>query len=226
MQSIEFKDKLYTYPTSYSEVTIKQRIDFHNIYGKEIEDKAKEISLVEDEDVVSILEVQLSLLTACKALSFFANIPFNEVLNNIPVETVMGVYDDYLYTLLFARPEIELRSSYEFAGEQWCIPNPILQPSSKLTLNEFITPKELVRQMEGMGNGTWQALLYLCCIYLRKKDEPFAEELLDDGGERKKLFEKLPLEIAMQVGFFLRRSMTIYLKDFPYSGVPKPKGLT
>jgi hypothetical protein len=81
-----------------------------------------------------------------------------------------------------------------------------------MSLNEFLHAKEIVRQLVSVGSGNWEPLPYLCAIYLRKKGEPFTEELVTEGSERIELMKTLPLDIALSVGFFLTDTMSLYLK--------------
>lgn len=197
--TFNYKGKEYKYPNTLTDITLGQRIQFDELYGH---------ALKKQDDGID--EVAQTMLFAVQSFSFFTGIPLDEVKENIDLGQVMNVYNVSLTMLLGEESEIQLRDVYEFNGEEWHIASPSLTPDSKMTFNEFVTSKEIVRQMEQLGKGRWHSLPYLCAIYLRKKDEPFDESKLP---ERLELMKNLPLDIALAVGFFLTDSMNIFLKS-------------
>jgi len=74
-----------------------------------------------------------------------------------------------------------------------------------------------------LGSGKWESMLRLCAIYLRKKGEEYKEEFLYEDSERLLLMQQLPMNIAMQVGFFLTGTMNFYLNTSKFSGNPELK---
>lgn len=201
----------YSYPATLAEITLQQRIEFHNKYGVTFEKRAKEITEIEDANERAIEEAELKILFGCQSFSFFTRIPLAEVLESFDLHQVMNVYNSSLALVLAEESELQVQAEYEFNGEQWVIASPDLKPNSAITFNEFITSKEIVRQMEQFGKGKWNSLLYLCCIYFRKKGEDFKEDMLEEGSERMALMLSLPLDKALAVGFFLTDSMSLYL---------------
>lgn len=197
--TFNFKDKEYKYPNTLSDITIGQRIAFDDLYGN---------SYKKQDDPID--EVAQTMLFAVQAFSFFTGIDLETVKEEFDLGQVMNVYNVSLTMLLGEESEIQLRDVYEFNGEEWVIASPDLTPDSKITFNEFVTSKEIVRQMEQLGKGRWHSLPYLCAIYLRHKDEPFDESKMT---ERVELMKTLPLDIALAVGFFLTDSMNIFLKS-------------
>lgn len=207
-----FKDKQYEYPATLDAITLQRRIDFQNLYGKPFEEHLKALSEIEDLTEREILLTESKVDFAVQSFSFFTGIGIEEVKSSIELSQVMNVYNASLTLLLEEEANIALQPSYEFEGKKWFIAAPMVTPQSKFTFNEFLTSKEITRQLEQVGQRKFEALLHLCCIYLRQENEPFSEDLVDPDGERMALMRQLPLSIAFHVGFFLTSSMTLFLK--------------
>lgn len=221
MLSFLFKGKKYSYPTSPSEITLSNRIEFHHQYGEAID---KDILSLEslDIDERKYTEPILTLEIACKSFSFFTGIPLAIINNEMDIAQVMNIYNSSLQAMLTSSNE-ETATEFSWNGETWYIAQPALTPQSAMTFNEFLVAKETVRQLESLGRSRWESLLYLCCIYLRKEGEIFNEELVSENGERMLLMKNLPLDIALSVGFFLSSTMNMFLKTSVFSMPEKAK---
>jgi hypothetical protein len=207
----------YTYPVSLAEITLEQRLKVYSLYGHNFQENIKLINDIEDEHAKSIELAQLQILYSCECFSFFTGIPLEVVQEELDLHQVMDIYNNSLAVALAEEGSIEIKSVYEFAGAKWVVASPQLQPNSKITFNEFLTSKEIVRQLEQLRKGKWQSLLYLCCIYFRKEGEAFDESFAESDGERMKLLLKLPMDVALSVGFFLSSSMNLFLNTLVYS---------
>jgi hypothetical protein len=212
-----FKGNDYSYPATLAEITLQQRIDLHVKYGIAYENSIKELLEIEDENKRIIDEAELKILFACQCFSFFTGIPHNEIIEGSLLPQVMEIYNTTLSKIVEGEGMIQGNNPYQFNGETWNIPSPQLQPNSKIIFNEFITSKEIVRQLEQAGKGKWLSLLYLSCIYFRKIDEPFSEGLLAEDGERMKLMQNLPLDKAIAVGYFFEQFNEYLSKSFKKS---------
>lgn len=208
----KYKGTEYRYPAALEDITLQQRIDFHRRYGIPFDKAVTEAQALEDEAARTLELTDLQLSIACQAFAFFTGIPEEEVKENFSLEQVMNVYNVSLAMLLYSEKELEIREEFEFNNEKWVLAPPSLTPTSEMTFNEFLSGKEIVRQLEALGNGRFESLLYLCCIYLRRPDEAFTEELVEARGDRMELFKNLPLDIALSVGFFLSDSMLTFSK--------------
>jgi uncharacterized coiled-coil protein SlyX len=213
----------YFYPASLADITLKQRIELHLKYGIAFQENIKLINEIEDEQAKSIELAQAQLEYICQCFSYFTTIPIDTIQEELPLQEVSAIYNDSISKALTEEGKIEIKSSYEFAGCKWVVANPQLQPNSKITFNEFLTSKEIVRQLEQLGKGKWYSLLYLCCIYFRKEGEAFDEALAENDGERMKLLLKLPMDVALSVGFFLSSLMNTYLNTLVYSSEVQAK---
>lgn len=221
--TIEGKD--YTLPASLTAVTLAQRIEFDNAYGKELRDKLKKILDIKNDVLRDMEFTDYHCQLACKSLAFFAGIPL-DVVESTAVDDVLTVYHQtmkgYAEDVDFTNKEFQLQHEFHWKDEVWVIAAPELKHDSKMSFGEFITSKQVVQNMSDLGNGAWDSLLPLCCIYFRKKDEPFKEEFINESSERYQLMKSLPLEYAIHVAFFLNVSQTTWLKTFQSFGKVGP----
>jgi hypothetical protein len=204
----QFQNKEYNFPASLSDISLGQRIDFNDLYGKEMMEKQ---NTIDSTDEVYLLENHLEM--ACKSFSFFSGIALDEVFK-IPMNQVLNVFENCLKSLLEQQGEMELTVEFFWNDAIWIIEQPKLNYQSEMTFNEFLTSKQIVKSMVDLGNGQWEVLPYLCAIFLKKENEAFDEAWLSEDNERIELMKSLPLDIALQVGFFLSSSMNLFLKTF------------
>ena len=120
-----YNNKEYNFPTSLSQITLRQRIDFDKLYLKEIEDFQNEIFKKDkDENVIEVDEVDEILFTsfvASRNLSFFSGIPVNEVEDNIPIEDVLNIFNS-CFKAIYENQVIEINSEgYLWNNEIWKI---------------------------------------------------------------------------------------------------------
>ena len=159
----------------------------------------------------------LTFSVAAMNFSFFSGIPLEEVEQNIAVDDVLNIYYSCFYQLFQQEEELELQPEYLWNDEFWKLESPELTFESKITFNEFITSKQIVKQMSELASGHWESLPYLACVYLKREDESFEEKWLAPGSERMEMMLDLPMDIAVAVAFFLQSSMSMYLKTLASS---------
>lgn len=179
----------YKYPTTLAEITLRQRIAFYNLHEKQ---------RVIPEDEVDAVEA--NVLFALEQFAFYTGIPVDVVKQQLDLGQVLDVVTTSAAIMQEEEQQMQLESEYLFNNELWYIAAPDVTPGSKFTFNEFITSKQVVKQTQQLGLGNFEALPYLCAVYLRRADEQFTDELVD---KRSEMFMDLPLSIALAVGFFL-----------------------
>jgi hypothetical protein len=213
----EFKDQTYTFPATLTEITLGKRVAFFREYGKELEERSKAIEAITDTLEREAETAILNLDVAMKEFAHYTGIPLKAVMEEIDMNSLINIYSVDIAMLREQEQQISLQTEYEWQGKLWVISPPELQPDNKMTFNEFLHGKEIVRQLNKLGSGKWDALPYLCAIYLREKDEPFTEDLVKESGERLRLMNELPMDIALGVAFFLSGTLSIYMSTSAYS---------
>lgn len=228
----KFQNKIYNLPTSLSQISLRQKIDYENKYGKELDGIYKKIvgedalkksaaqgvsaeQILKDENKLTpFQELELTehqIDVAYKNFAFFSQIPLDDA-RNIEIDQVLNIYYS-CYAQLYNEEYIP-EDKYLWNNEYWYIDTQELSHKSKTTFNEFVTAKQIVKSFYDLGEGKWDSLPYLCAIFLRKEGEKFEEDMID---ERAKLMYDLPLNIALGVAFFLSISMSIYMRHLQYS---------
>ena len=211
-----YKGEEYTFPDELSEITLGDRITFYEQYGKALDERAAKLDDIKDEFERECESNSWHMQMALETLAFYTGIDLAELSADADMTAMLQLYNTCIIPFLAKEKDVQIKQEYEFSGCKWVIASPELLATSKITLGEFIHAKEIVRQLHQLGKGNWYALPYLCAIYLRKEGEPFDEALLATGSERLKLFEDLPLDIALGVGFFLSSTLSIYLTTSRY----------
>ncbi len=214
-----------TIPTTLSEFTLGKRIEFYNEYGRELDDMAKVIIEMED-GIDKELEIsQYQFEKMIRTFAFFSNCTPEAIRNSKFLDEIAAIYYTSIELLFEEEKNLELSHVFVWNKEFWELHPPELKHGDKMTFGELIDSKQIVKDMMEVGKGKWEYMLPICAIYLRKKDEPYDESFMYEGSERLELMKSLPMNIAMQVGFFLSASMNLYLNSFLSFSQVKPKAL-
>lgn len=204
-------DKEVVFPSSLSEYTLGQRIAFHQEHGVLLDQMLESILKMEDEFQKELEMVNYQLEKMFRTFAFFAGCTLEAVKEDKFIDDISNIYYSCLAVLFDEEKSLELQRSFLWKGEQWELAEPELKNGSKMKFGEFIDAKQTVKDMSDLGAGKWEAMLPLCAIYLRKKDEQYKEEFLFEGSERMELMKELPMDMAMQVGFFLNSCLNFYI---------------
>lgn len=210
-------DKEIIFPSSLSEITLGQRITFYNQYGRQLDEMLKSITDME-EGPLKVLETdQFRFEKMFRTFAFFANTTPEVVKENKFIDDVADVYYSCLSVLFDDEQDLEPKPEYFFKKALWVIAAPELNQGSKMTFGEFIDAKQMTKDMNDLGAGKWEIMLKLCAIYLRKVGEEYKEEFSYEGSDRQELMKDLPMDIAMQVGFFLSGTMNFLINTLKSS---------
>lgn len=220
---INHNGKSYNLPASLEGIPLKQVQGFHLLYGKDIEEyQAK------SDDELDSFEIMMDL--ACKSVSFFSGIPLEEMYRT-DLSQVMGIYQQVLEPLFNPQEERAIQERYFFKDSLWAIASPELTFKNTMTFNELILGKEITKDLKNFAAGKFDALQRLAVIYFRKVDadgnmEPVDESWLNEEleqSERLQLMAELPMDIALDVAFFLQSSMSLFLQSSQFLGNQEPK---
>lgn len=219
---IEVNGELKHIPSDFGVITLGKFIDWQNQHGKALDKELSEVLLKEyDDDLQLEFAVDDHLMREAIAwYSFWTDCDFSDIQKHPQASEMFEQYK--LTRCLLKESEKRAESfpaTYQWEGEDWVIQNFTVNPQSDMSFNEIVTSKEVLRQLVEMDKGRWDSLPYLACIFLRKKGEPFTDELIYNDGERMKLFKTLPMDIALSVGFFLISCVNIWRQTSQFSKV-------
>lgn len=221
---VVINDKTVTFPSTLADITLRQRIDLHDRHGRDLEKMLESIQKMTDESERTIEMTQWSLERMFRTFAFFAGTTPEAIKESEFVGEVARIYNASLAQIYAEELAIDdTRREFEFKGETWHLAPPELKHGDKMSFGEVIESKQTVKDMLDLGRGRWEAMLRLCVIYLRKKDEPYTEDMLFEGSKRMKLMEELPLDIALHVGFFLKSFLNFYQSILMFSEKAGPK---
>lgn len=201
---IDINGTIHNVPSDLSQITLKQFSEYYEKFGRALDE---ELSAIFEDGADEML---LQLHIDKEALSWYSFWTGWDFFSSTDVELTDLLIQYRAVRELLKDSETESREypmDVEWDGGMWRIQDFRVVPGSIMSFNEIITGKEVVRQIESIGQGRWDALVYLCCIYFRKVSEPYKDDLLT---ERMDLMGTLPLNHAMAVAFFLSSSISIF----------------
>lgn len=215
MIKLNLKGKQYQLPASIGDITLKQVIGFDDTYGKDLL-KFQENSDLEDE----LMQMELRMDLACKSVSYFSDIPL-EIVYKTDLNQILAIFQEVISPIFEPTPERELQDKYYFKDELWTIQSPIVDNRNEMTFVELILGKEITRDLKNLANGKFEALQKLSAVYFRRsfreKTEEFQEEWMNEDSERIEMMADLPMDIVLDVAFFLQSSMSFFLQTSLFS---------
>jgi hypothetical protein len=194
-------------PSSLHEFTLGQRIEFQRQYGDLLDQMQHSIVEMEDGTEKEIEKVQYHFEKMFRVFAFFTNSTFEAVRDSEMIDQVANIYYEHMAPLFDEDDPKELQTEFSFNNETWVLASPELKHGDTMSFGEVIDSKQRIKDLSEIGASKCDYLLPLCAIYLRKKGEEYQEQFLYEGSERQQLMKTLPMDIALQVGFFLKRSM-------------------
>jgi hypothetical protein len=214
---IQINGNIVTLPTSLREITLGQRIDFHDQYGRDFDTMAKGIIEMPDglDKELEIAQFQFEKMFA--VFAFFTGTTPEALKESEYVDQIANIYLSSLAVLMEEENYPELQHSFFWKDVTWKLHPTELKQGSMMTFGEFIDSKQMVKDMEELGQGKWESMLRLAAIFLRKEGEQYDASFLYEDSDRLKLMRELPMDIAMQIGFFLTGCLRSFLTTFPFS---------
>lgn len=200
-------------PSDVSQISLGKFVEWYDTHGRTLDEELTAIIETSDEP-----DIDLSLHIDKEALSWYSFFTGFDFFKCEDIELTDILLQYRILRDLIKESENESRefpASIDWNEEKWAIQDYRVVPGSLMSFNEVITGKEVIRQISKIGKGKWEALAYLCCIYLRKENELYSDDLL----ERVELMNTLPLNHALSVAFFLSSSISIF-KQHLLSSIP------
>jgi hypothetical protein len=202
----------YVIPSSISEITLLQRIEFQEKHGNLLAEMAQSIAQIEDELEREMEQMQFQYEVVFRTVSFFTGIDLDVLKESEFIDKIVEIYHVNMSGILTDENDLTPCAEFQWQGETWIIDPPELKNGHRMTFGEFIDSKQMIQNMVNLGKNKWECLLPLCAIFLRKKDEAYEEAFLHDNSPRLELMKTLPLDMALQVAFFLMSSLSLYTK--------------
>lgn len=208
----------YNLPTDLTEITLKQRIDYQRLHGDLLDEMFKSISDMaegpEKEIELTGFKTELMLRT----VSFFTGLDIEVLRESSFLKDIIRIYNSSVKVLFTQEDSLELETEFEWLGKIWHLYKPELENGDKMKCGQLADAKQRLKDMIKLGANQWESLKPLCVIYLLQEGEEYEESFLFEGSERLQLMDNLPMNIALQVGFFLLSTQNIWINTFLFSG--------
>lgn len=214
---LQLNDNWVEIPSSLEEITLKQRINYQIQVGNELDLMIKSILEMPDDEEKELEIVLFNFEKMIRTFAFFTDCTAEAIKESEFIDRIADIYYANLACIFEQESKMELQELFEWNGEIWKIDNPFIKHGSGMRFGELIDAKQIVQDLVKLGKSQWEVMLPLCAIYLRKEDELYDKSFLYEDSDRLKLMETLPLNIAMQVGFFLSGSLNMFTKAFQFS---------
>lgn len=198
-------------PSSLSEITLGQRIDFHNEHGRELDEMLTSILAMEDGPMKELEMGQFHFERMFRTFGFFSGIDPEVLKDSEFVDKIAGIYHSSVAVLFEEEDNLEPQRLFNWKGELWELSAPELSQSSKMKFGEIIDSKQIVQDMIELGNGHWEMMQRLSAVFFRRQGEAYQKEFVYEDSERLELMRELPMDIVLQIGFFLTGSINFYL---------------
>lgn len=218
---VTINKKEFDVPFDLSLITVEQFMEYQRKYGDDVDSRYKlwkEKEYEGDADEVELLKtLDLEEIVDYEALCWFSYWTKHNLHEARDVPGIAPLLSQYRILNVNIRNQLSevkevFPKEYEWKDGVWTIDTYLVTPASNMTFNEIITAKETLRQLAAIGKGRWESLIYLCAIFLRQKDEAFTDEMIYEGGTRMELMKELPMNIALNVSFFLTGCVNIWQK--------------
>ncbi|MBX3241027.1 MAG: hypothetical protein KIT80_16090 [Chitinophagaceae bacterium] len=214
---LKIDGKKVTIPFLPEEVTINQFLEFQRLHADLITETSYREPDLEEWEKEFQFQLHLERLSAAWA-SFFAGMELYGSIGHDIAQLLASEYAVFIDIINSSLKEPVTNYTATWKDETWEIQDFVVDPASGMTFNEVITSKEVMRQLYSLGKGKWDSLPYLACIFLRKKDEPFTDDLILEGSERMELMQRLPLNHALALAAWYDQLCRYLAENFSVFG--------
>lgn len=211
----QIKDKQYSYPQGWQDVTLSRWLKSLDALKKPdvlaklqgITDAEKRREFVEAEITEKVYGLEI-IPYFLAYFCFWSNVP-EDVALRINVDQLEQFYKQIETNLNRSLKGCELyHNSIEYNGQTWYLPNQHLQGS---TVNEFIEVSQAEHLAKQVQGNQLKALPKLLAIFLKSKPgAPYNPKQL----QREKLFLSMPMDSVFKVSFFLSKLNEKLARDF------------
>lgn len=185
-------------PHNLSEITLYQWVGYQNKYGQALDDRLAEISAMKSgpDRLDAILLHDVDLYT--QNYAYWTETPLDEVVA-LGISEVIKLQCDAFIQHKRQALKLNYFEVFDFAGDKWKV-QPIYRNTGNLTKAEYDMSVDVALIFSDLQDGKHEAMYDLCAMYLRKLEEPYHSDLIE---QRRELMKSLPLNIALTVRKFV-----------------------
>ena len=227
-------NKQITVPDDPSAVSLRERIEYDELIGNDINERIKQCQeevKKKDDDPTKMTEEQvneqldvISLDRIRMTIEHFSDMTIEEV-NDLPAEEQIMLFQKHLVEFIDLPLERDDTRVHMVKDQLFWLPDTELHPTTEITFNEFITAKEITRNLNSCASEKLQAIALLGTIFFRPVDQKFDESLMDPTSDKSDFILDLPLNIAMQIGLWFDEWTKNLENQFSLFQKSKTKGI-
>lgn len=205
-----FMDGNYSLPDLLSDIQLDQFIGWTDLYGRDLDQQQRLLSVIENPDEVDLRRSLLYLDRIVKAFSYYSGIPLTTVQTQIDIKQVMSYMAATQISLAVEEQNIEVLPEYHFEDITYT-----LQPPSELqepvTYADFMATKDLAGYMLSLAEGDWSVMPMLAAAYLRVPGESFQADAIAPDSPKVQGFQRLTMDIALGVATYLGATLQLFI---------------
>lgn len=187
-------------PKYLHEITLSKWVEYQNLYGQALDDRAIAIRKLTGEDKQNAMLLH-QFDQFCQQYAFYTSTPLAEImkLEMADVIPILKLQGENNVSLKKQELALDIYAVKEWNGEQWQIQT-IMPYTVNLTPEQFEHNQDVALILSDLQDGKHEALYDLCATYLRHPGEKYTTELMESRIE---LMKELPLSISLCVKNFL-----------------------
>ena len=198
--TVQLNGEQREFPSTLADITIGQRIAFHEQHGQALEKELQEIIASPDSWNKTLAFALYQDSMAAAFVGFFLGV---DDVRALPADAVLSIYSVVYSALQEQEESLKPETSFVWNDQQWVLGAPVLSAGSSMQFGELIDAKQIIKDLAEDNGTRWHLLHRVACIFLRRPNEQYEQNFSEPGSDRFELMKGLPLDIALQVGFFL-----------------------
>lgn len=206
---LTINDKQIIFPSSLLEITLQQKIDYSKEHTPALEKMAQQIEACKDELEKSVLTSEFEHEKMLRDFSFFAGVDLESLRNESSeiIDKVAGIYYPCMAVINEEANDLKPETEFFLKGQMW----ELRPPEDDGKFNSFLFAKQMTKHLINLSKGDWSAMLPICAAYIRKKDEAFDPQFIEEGSDRIEMMRELPMYYVMQVNELMKKTMDVHI---------------
>lgn len=211
-------------PDSITDLTLRDRIEYDVHFGDDLNKLFDEIvgDKEMDEPTRELKLAELYIDRVHKTVAFFGECEIDDV-QKIRFDGLSKLYETHLKQFIEIPKTRDDGNSFLINDILYWLPDTSLLPSTEITFIEFITSREVTRNMSSTSSEKLTAIAYIGAIFFRPDGDKFDETKMDPNSGLVEMIMDLPFITAIQIGLWFDEWIESIAKSFSVFDPSKSK---
>jgi hypothetical protein len=199
-------------PLHLHEITLSQWVDFWHKYGQSLDRRFRALQqLPQGSEQRAQAYLLYDLDNTIQQYAHYTDTPLDEVMK-YELKDLCTLQGKSFISLKQEEVTLNIHQVFDWNGYGWQIKPIFDKPTNQLTRQQFEHSQDIALIYSDCQDGKREAIYELCAAFMRKVNEPFSSELVDQSGERVRLMQSLPMNMATAVRLYTEQSINLWLK--------------